>query len=37
MDEEAMANRKKTVYTAIQGDPVDELMAKHLNESQYNL
>ena len=32
-----MSNRKKAIYTPIQGDSVDELMAKHLNDSPYNL
>ena len=32
-----MANRKKATYTPIRGDAVDELMARHLNESPYNL
>ena len=28
---------KKPRYVAIPGDPVDELMAKHLNESAYHM
>lgn len=36
-DEEEASNRRKQIYTPIAGDPVDTLMAKHLNESPYNL
>jgi len=35
--EDAAAAKKKQYYIAIQGDSVDALMAKHLNDSQYVL